>query len=165
MKLELKSIGYWSLIKISFVVNLVGGFIIGFFFALFVGFFLSLADKLGTMGGMPIPMDEIPSIGLLIIIYPFLFGFFGAVFNTILYVIIAFIYNVGAKVLGGVELEFGEVAQVAPAPAPTYQPTPEPYYQRSTPPPPPPVQPWPSEAPPTAEPRREDQTPPPAAGQ
>lgn len=165
MKLELKAIGYWSLIKISFVVNLVGGFIIGFFFALFVGFFLSLAERLGTMGGMSIPMDEIPSIGLLIILYPILFGFFGAVFNTLLYVIIAFIYNVGAKFLGGVELEFGEVAQVAPAPAPPYQPAPEPYYQRPSPPPPPPVQPWPSETPPPMEPRRDGQTPPPAAGQ
>jgi hypothetical protein len=148
VKYELKSIGYWSLIKISFIVNLIVGFIVGFFFALFIGIVVSLAANLTGMTGVAFPGGELPSIWVLIIIYPFMFGFGGAVFNTILYVIIAFIYNIAAKGVGGVELELNEVrvqtsTQIPPPmdqSATRVIPTPPP---QTPPPPPPKVEPLP----------------------
>jgi hypothetical protein len=139
MKLELKSIGYWSLIKVSFIINLIVGFIIGLFFALFVGLIFSVASNLGGMKMMPFPEEGMPSVGILLIIYPFLFGFGGAIINTMIYLIIAFVYNTAARLIGGFEMEFTQVpvqmAAVPPIPPPGY-------YMPQT-PPPPPVEPLP----------------------
>lgn len=143
MRLELRSIGYWSLIKVSFIVNLVVGFVIGLFFALFVGFIFSFAANMGGMSGMPLFQEGMPSIGILLFFYPFLFGFGGAIFNTIIYVIIAFVYNNAAKMVGGVEMEFGQVA-VQPVAPPMYAtPTFTPSQPLAPTPPPPPVRPMP----------------------
>lgn len=145
MKYELKSIGYWSLIKISFLINLIVGFIVGLFFAVFVGAIISLAGRMSGMAGLPMFTDEMPPIGFLLVFYPFMFAFGGAVFNTIIYVIIAFIYNIMAKLIGGIELEFNEI-RLQPVTYATLQPpqAPPAYAPPSTPPPPPPpVQPLP----------------------
>lgn len=161
MKLELKSIGYWSVVKIAFVVNLVVGAIIGFFIGVFMSFFMALASEMGELGGTPLPFFEDSGTGgiVMIIMMVFLYGFLGAIFNTILCIIGTFIYNMAAKLLGGIELEFAEV----PVPMPPYaygtyqpgQPSAPPYYappQRPTPPPPPPpVQPMPPDMKPPEE--------------
>jgi len=144
MKLELKSIGYWSLIKVSFIINLIVGFIIGLFFALFVGLIFSVASNLGGMKMMPFPEEGMPSVGILLIIYPFLFGFGGAIINTMIYLIIAFVYNTAARLIGGFEMEFTQVpvqmAAVPPIPPPGYY---MPQTPPQAPPPPPPVEPLP----------------------
>ena len=105
MKLELKAIGYWSLIKVSFIINLIVGFIIGLFFALFIGLIFSVASNLGGMKMMPFPEEGMPSVGIVLIIYPFLFGFGGAIINTIIYLIIAFVYNTAARLIGGIGIK------------------------------------------------------------
>ncbi len=116
MKYELKSIGYWSLVKISFVVNFFMGLVIGFFMAIFMGLFLTAMSNFGSLGSMGLPEGQMPSIGASMIIYPLMFAFGGAVFNTILYAIIAFVYNMTAKGFGGVEFEVAEVKPVYYAP-------------------------------------------------
>jgi hypothetical protein len=159
MKLELKFIGYWSVVKISFIVNLILGFITGFFFAMIVGFFFSVISSLGEFGGMPMFQGELPPVGILFIIYPFMFGFGGAFFGTIMCIIGTFIYNVAARLLGGFELEFSEqkIEQMAPAQGQYYGPkVPDPEVKPEIsppppPPPPPPVQPLPDDIKPPVE--------------
>ncbi|UCD93799.1 MAG: DUF3566 domain-containing protein [Candidatus Zixiibacteriota bacterium] len=144
MKFELRTIGYWSLIKISFVVNLIAGFIVGIGIALFMGLMISFAERMAGLAGMPPLPEDMPPIGFLMILYPFMISFGAAIFNTILYVIIAFIYNITAKVLGGIEVELNEVklqpvSYAAPQPVQPQAPRPQP------PPPPPAVEPMPPE--------------------
>lgn len=144
MKYELKSIGYWSAIKISFVLNLIIGFIVGVFYALFMGIILSLATQFPMFSEFSGAYGEEPSIGALIIILPIMFSFMAAVFNTIFVIIAVFIYNMSAKLIGGLEMEFTEIriqpVAVSPASQPAAQPVrPEP----APPPPPPPVEPLP----------------------
>ncbi len=169
MKLELKSIGYWSLIKVSFIVNFVLGLAIGLMYAVFFGFIMAITQSMGQFGNMPFPEEGI-GVGVLVVVLPIFFGFLSAVFNTILVTIMAFVYNLIAKGIGGLELEFSQLpvqttnvayqnqaaaVQTAPPPqpqkppvqpqqAPPQQPaTPAP--GSTTPPPPPPVQPYPGE--------------------
>jgi len=152
MRLELKSIGYWSLIKISFVLNLVIGFIIGLFYALFMGLFWGLMGEMSSFGGMAFDQYDAPPIGLMLIIMPLFFSFFGAVINTILLLICTLVYNLTAKLIGGLEFDFAEMqpkADTYAAPPPTgayttppiQEPPPRPRPQ--TPPPPPPLEPLP----------------------
>jgi hypothetical protein len=142
MKYELKSIGYWSVIKVSFILNLIVGFIMGFFFAIFVSLMISIFANLTGFMGAPIFEEEVPPIGLLIIIYPIMFSFGGAVFNTILAVLVTFVYNLIGRLLGGLELELSEI-RLQPAGLSVQSEsaiTPGP---QTPPPPPPPVQPLP----------------------
>lgn len=164
MKLELKSIGYWSVIKIAFVVNLILGAIVGFFVGVFMSFFMALASEMGELGGSPFPfMEDGGAAGglVMIIMMVFIYGFLMAIFNTILCIIATFIYNIAVKFLGGIEFEFAEIQ--TPMPPYAYgsyqqpgQPPAQPYYtpppQRPTPPPPPPpVQPMPPDMKPPEE--------------
>ncbi len=139
MKFELKSIGYWSAIKVSFLVNLCLGLIMGFCFAIFSGLVLSLMDGVYGAMGISIPELESPPIALLIVLYPILFGFGGAVFNTMFVVVGVFVYNMVGKFIGGLELEMSEMRlQAMPAAQPSaYSPPPA---QQQPPPPPPPMQ-------------------------
>jgi ABC-type multidrug transport system permease subunit len=183
MKFELKSIGYWSVIKISFVINLVVGACIGLFVGTFFGLIMSFASQMGGMGGMSgmdIPMFENggPASILVVIMMVFLYGFMGAIFNTILAIIITFVYNMASRLLGGVELELSQMqlqpvmpnayagqqgAQYQQQPMQAYaQPQPQMPQQA---PPPPPVQPQapqhtPPPPPPPVQPLPPDITPP-----
>jgi len=159
VKFELKSIGYWPLIKVSFLINLIVGFIGGLFFALFMGLMFSLIDQFGGMPGMP-PMytEEMAPIGVMLVLYPFMFAIGGAVFYTIFFLIIAFIYNLIAKLVGGLEFTLKEV-QLQPVGYPTQPP---PMYAQAQPQqtPPPPTRPTPPPPPPPVEPLPPDVTPP-----
>ena len=145
MKFELKAIGYWSVIRVSFIVNLIVGFIFGVFYAIFIGIFISLISNVLNASEFGMLEDGFSMAGLIII--PFIFAFGGAVFNTILFTITAFIYNMAGKYFGGLELELNQI-QIQPvtsAPyAPSYTPPQAPPAKTYTPPPPPPpVQPLP----------------------
>jgi len=153
MKFELRSIGYWSVVKVGFILNLVVGLCFGFIFALFVGGMMTIMSEFGGMSGMPMLEEDIPSVGVLIILYPFLFGFVGAVLNTIFALIAAFVYNMIARLVGGIEFE---LKQQEMTPVATYQTSPSQYAAQSpqaqAPPPPPP--------PPSVEPLPPDVQPP-----
>ena len=139
MKFELKSIGYWSVIRISFIVNLILGLVMGVFFALFMQVIFSMGSKIATLYGMSLPAEDIPPFIILIILYPIMFGFGGAIFNTMFVVVGVFVYNMIGKFIGGLELEMSEMVLQPVAPvAPVQQ-------QAYAPPPPPPVQPLPPE--------------------
>lgn len=147
MRFELKSIGIWAFIKVMFFVNLVIGFIIGFLYALFLIPFISL---MGSMSGFDSSaFDGMPSAGLMIVILPIVFALGSAVFNTILALLVAAVYNGFARLVGGFEFTFDAIAETTPAydvrpPAPqaSYL-TQTPYVGQTgtQPPPPPPAQP------------------------
>lgn len=146
MKFELKAIGYWSVIRVSFIVNLIVGFIFGLFYAIFIGIFISLISNMINMSEFGMLEDGFSMAGLIII--PFMFAFGGAVFNTIMFTIVAFIYNMVGRFLGGLEVELSQVPSqpVAAKPfEPSYTPPQAPPAAKTytPPPPPPPVQPLP----------------------
>jgi hypothetical protein len=156
MKYELRAISYWPLIKISFAVNLIFGFAIGIFFALFVATFFSLLANMGGLGGIPLTSEGAPPFIFLLVIYPFLFGFGGAFINTIAAIILAFIYNLISKSIGGLEFELNQASiQAVSATGGTTAQTPGYYvsasHQPTVPPP----------APPKIEPLPPDVSPPP----
>jgi len=154
MKFELKSFGYWSVIRVSFIVNLLLGLLIGVFFAVFVGLMFSFITSFTGMAGMPAFEEEMPPFLLLLILYPIMFGFGGAVFNTIIAVIGVFIYNMIGKFIGGLELEMTEMVLQPAVPA---QQAARPPRQ---PPPPPPMQPLPPDMKPPDEKTDEGTSPP-----
>ena len=164
MLYEVKSIPYWAFIKISFFVNLIGGFVIGFLSAPIIGIFLgaltSVFYNLDEMGG------ESYSVGMMMVVLPFVFGFAGAFFNTVLGLIFVFIYNLITKIVGGFQLNLETVPQSTdspreekPAPVRSEYPAPPRFSQKSSPPPPPAYKPEPPESPsPDPKPDEENKT-------
>lgn len=152
MRYELKSIPYWAFIKIAFFVNLIGGFVIGIFYAIFFGLFMTAMSNLGQYGFEE--FDDISApLGFMVIFMPFFFAFACAFFNTLFGLIFVFIYNMISKLIGGLELNLEPVTsnQISmPTPKPITAQTslsapPPPPHVKNAPPPPPP-----SSTPPTA---------------
>ncbi len=117
MKYELKSIGIWSFIKISFFFNMIVGFLIGVLYAMFVGVFFSIMQNMPFMnqGGMP-DAPDVP-FGAIMIIIPFIFAIGGSIFYTMFGTICVGIYNLIAKLTGGIEYTMNPVAEsVTPLP-------------------------------------------------
>jgi len=114
MRYELKSIGIWSFIKISFFVNLIFGFMMGIFYAIFIGVFMA------PMGMLP--MSEYSDIDLdgsfmpiLLILLPVMFAFGAAVFQTLVGVVLMMVYNMIVKLTGGIEFDLNRVNTASPA--------------------------------------------------
>jgi len=146
MKFELKKIGYWPATKVMFIVNLIMGFIGGFFFAIFMGIMVTVMGRLGTASPYFSQDMESIGIGMMLIIYPIFFAFFGAFFYTLLGLIAIFIYNMTARLLGGLEFDFAEIVPKPQFETPTsyHQPPPEGAAEKTIiPPPPPPIEPIP----------------------
>ena len=102
----LKRIGVLSLAKICAIVYAVLGLIIGFF--------VSAIALMGTMIGSAFNESAVPFIGLFfgigsIIIFPILYGVLGFLGGLIS----AAIYNLVARGIGGLEMEFEEKKEVA----------------------------------------------------
>nr|MBN2277875.1 DUF3566 domain-containing protein [candidate division Zixibacteria bacterium] len=164
MRYELKKVGYWSVIKVMFILNLIVGFIGGLFFAIFMGFILAVSEQFGGAVSPYFSQDfQTLSFGAMILIYPILFSLMGAFGYTLMALIVTFLYNMLARFLGGLEFDLTHIAPKEPIyqQPPTYPPQ-QPTYQQppeqslySPPPPPPPVQPLPSEM----TPRPEDEKP------
>ncbi|MFZ5981027.1 MAG: DUF3566 domain-containing protein [Candidatus Zixiibacteriota bacterium] len=129
MRYELKKIEIWPLFKVSFIINLPVGFILGLFWALSVGFFISVGSSLPG-----IPQNELSdlkmSMGVLFIFIPIMAAIFGAIFHTLILSVLALIYNLTAKLVGGLEFNFNLIEE---PPAPAYYPPSSGY---ATPPPP-----------------------------
>lgn len=136
MNWELKSISIWAFVKITFFVSLILGFIFGIFYGMVAGLMLSVMSEFAFMS-----QDDMSglSAGSLMIIMPFFMSAAWAVMNTILGAIGVVIYNLLARLLGGLEFSFSPVESTSP-PAPAV-PTTAYTAASSTPPPPPPVMP------------------------
>jgi hypothetical protein len=114
MKLELKRISVWAAAKVSFVLNLILGFVMGIFYSMFLLLIASL--PMGAMG------DESPRFlsafaGIAAIFLPFFFAFFLGVVYTIIVAISVVLYNLVVKVTGGFEFEFAPVVEMVPVTA------------------------------------------------
>jgi hypothetical protein len=132
MKYELKRISVWSVIKVSFLVNLVVGFLMGILYAFFIMIFAFL-----PMTFMPSEVrSEVPiaASGILLIIVPIFVAGMAAIFNTIFAAIAALVYNLAAKLVGGLEWTLEEVkpavvlqpaTRTAPPPEPPSPPPPQ----------------------------------------
>ncbi len=122
MRYEIKAIGMWPFIKVSFFLNLIVGFIFGLFYAVFAGFIMTIMSRLSQFqpGGFDFDMEPLP-IGLMVVVLPIMMAVIGAIFYTIIGVILALIYNLIAKIVGGYELVLEPVAAGVPL-APPGQP-------------------------------------------
>jgi hypothetical protein len=127
------------LIKVGFFLNLMIGFLFGIFSALI---FIPMARVFLTMAGAEMGgYDAGSSLGMLFFM-PFMMGILAAFFNTLFMVLVAACYNLVARVLGGLEIQFESVPDhgllsVTPvkAAAPTITPSTN---ENVVPPPPPP---------------------------
>lgn len=142
MQYEVRSIGFLSAFKILFVVNLVLGFVMGIFYAIMLSAILSIgagAPLAAYEFGLP---SDIP-IAMFFIVLPFMFALGGAVIGTIIGLVAVVIYNIVARLIGGLEFDLrASEEEVAPPSYPTgrmYAQQPPADQRRSTPPPPPPV--------------------------
>lgn len=119
MKLELKRISLWATTKVSFFLNLAVGFIFGCFYAPFIALIINSPFSNLPEG----ELDQIRGIsGAVLIILPFMMAIFFAIFNTIFAFIGVAIYNLIAKMVGGLEFEYAEVPSPAVTPAPPVPP-------------------------------------------
>jgi hypothetical protein len=115
MKLELKRMSVWAAVKVSFVLNLIFGFLYGILYSMILLVISSL--PIAAMG------DEAPGAlsafaGIAAIFLPFIVAICFAVFGTIFVAISVVLYNLIAKLTGGYILEFDQVVEVVPVSAP-----------------------------------------------
>jgi hypothetical protein len=138
MRYEVKSVGVWAFVRISFFLNLIIGFLIGLLYAAMLGVIFAAAESVGEFGDLPFDPSRFGAA--LIIILPVLFAAVCAVFNTLLGVIMIVAYNLIVKMTGGFEMTLEPVATpTAPAAAAPMQSTPPPPPPAWNPPPPPPT--------------------------
>ena len=139
MRYELKSIGVWSVIKISFFFHLIGGLIFGLMYGVITSFVLAVADQFPGILGSGLSPEDL-SGGMLIVVFPLMFSFFGAIFGTLMSMVLAGLYNVIARLIGGLEFNFSANELAAPSQPGPYRPesaTPPPAQSPITPLPPP----------------------------
>ncbi len=133
MKYELKRIGIWSAVKITFILSLIMGFIFGIFYALLIFMLTSLPMAMMQDD----QMAALQNFGAAAaVILPFFMAFFMAIINTIFTVIGIAAYNLVARMTGGVEWELAEVAAqpAVTAPPAAWQPVPQQTMAPETPP-------------------------------
>jgi len=107
MRLELKRIEIWAVVKIVFLISLLIGFIISLLYA---GFFMVMGSFMGAIGGEDItPMLPASGVVALVII---IFGTIGiAVVYTIAAAIFVAIYNIFSRFTGGFIVNFENLDQ------------------------------------------------------
>ncbi|MGH8003646.1 MAG: hypothetical protein ACRECJ_02840 [Limisphaerales bacterium] len=105
MKWELKRIDLATLAKVALFLNAILGFLIG----IPIGFFIYLGSMLPGMEENPIPKG-------LALFFPFITMFAVAIIKTLAWLIGGLLYNLLARLFGGLEMDLKEVT---PKPAPT----------------------------------------------
>jgi uncharacterized protein YacL len=103
MNLELKRIDIWSCIKISFILYGIFGLAIGIFYAILLTF---LGGVLSSFGGKDFGSFGGLFTGFLGVFVAFFLAIFYAVIGTIFTALFAWLYNVFAKIAGGIKFEF-----------------------------------------------------------
>lgn len=102
LQYEIKRISLWSYLKISFFVNLVIGFGLGFAWAAYIQMKISL---LGDWPLYDFLTEDQYSLSMLYLILPVFLSMFIAGFGTIFGLIILFAYNSLARLIGGITVE------------------------------------------------------------
>lgn len=100
MKHEIVHVDVWSVMKIAFLLCGVSGFIFGLFYAIFLSIMGGVLDMVG--GG---EFDEISGLfsGAFGFFMAFFLAFTYAVVGSIMSAIIAWLYNLFARIVGGVK--------------------------------------------------------------
>lgn len=133
MRYEVKSIAIWPLIKVSFFLSMIVGFLFGLLYAIFLSFIMTIASSIPILDTGELALEDL-SVGILLIVMPIVGAIAGAVFHTLLVVVLAGIYNLIARVVGGYEIRLKRVEE--PVPPPPARPVTA--HTTATPPPPPP---------------------------
>ena len=139
MKYELRSIGFWSFVKIAFVVNFIAGIIAGFFLIPF-GFIVAVAWELGNLYDPGGYADEGSPMAGLVSLIPIVSAFGAAVVGTFFQSIVVLVYNMLASPLGGLHLNLQPLAEESPENTPVSRSlgvSPRDVAHRPPPPPPP----------------------------
>jgi len=144
MRFELRRIGIWSLTRVSFFFHAIAGLVMGFACALMIGLWLAVLEHLPARYDTGYGTEAFP-VGVMLIIVPIACSVGGGVFGTIGTIVLAFVYNLIARLTGGIELDLAEVTITTP-PAPVDRttpggPAPSGSDMSVAPPPPPPVAP------------------------
>lgn len=112
-KIEIKRIGLFSAIKTMFVLGGVGGFLLGIIQWMMLLMIQRAGESLpGGLSGFDQPgLSELldAGIGALGLALPFFGGFAGAVAGVFFAAILGGIYNIAARLWGGLEVEAGEL--------------------------------------------------------
>ncbi len=103
MRYELRSIGLWSFIKVSFFINLPFGFMLGLLYTVTLPFMFAGMGEFG-LGGPVIDPDDFP-FGVMLIVLPLMGALFAAVVLTLGGVVLVGFYNIIRRLIGGLELE------------------------------------------------------------
>ena len=111
MRYELKRLGFWSVIKVTFILYGILGFILGIFYALFLAFFASLAEYAGG--------QDFPAIfsGALLIFVPIFIAFIVAIGGVIQNGVLVGLYNLFVRAIGGIEVTLASLEPATGAPA------------------------------------------------
>jgi len=117
MNYEIRKIDVWSVVKIAFILYGIFGLIFGLFYAVMltmVGGFLGQFSEFGEFGQMTGLFTG--AVGILM---AFFMALFYAVIGAVFTAIFVWLYNVLAKLTGGIRfhLEGEKIAAVAVAPA------------------------------------------------
>ncbi len=113
MKYEIKSIGLWSFVKISFFLNLALGFVLGFVVTPLLAVWFSVMKQMTARGQVPSDLsDAAPGIAFLAV--PVFLSLSMAVFNTFFGAIGIILYNLIARLIGGFEMSLDEVDSAVP---------------------------------------------------
>jgi hypothetical protein len=120
MKIEVKRVGLFSTVKTLFVLGGVAGFMFGVVEWMFLAMIASVGESLpGGLSGFDQAgmMDMLGAgIGALGIMLPLVGGFAGAVAGVFFGGILTGIYNIAARLWGGLEVDWTEVTETTSAP-------------------------------------------------
>lgn len=116
MTYEIKRIDVWSVVKIAFILYGIFGLIFGLFYAVILAMLGGIISQFGELGGEFGQMSGLftGAIGIVTALFMALFyAVIGAVFTAIF----VWLYNVFAKLAGGItfHLEGEKIATVTPA--------------------------------------------------
>ena len=104
VKYELKSISAWSFLKIAFIINLITGFLLGLFLTPFLSIFLMFFSSVIEMQFQTDISSS--SMETILVISPLITAFFFTFFVTFFEWVAILLYNLFAKILGGIILSF-----------------------------------------------------------
>jgi hypothetical protein len=115
MTYEIKKIDVWSVVKIAFILYGIFGLIFGLFYALMLTMLGGILSQFGPLGGELGDMTGFFT-GAVGIVMAFFMALFYAVIGSIFTAIFVWLYNVLAKLTGGIRfnLEGERIVAVAP---------------------------------------------------